>query len=378
MPSDSDFLPAERLEPGQVLAQAGEIARSPALVAMLDTVPALVALLNPERQIVFCNEACARAGGLAHKEDAVGMRPGELLHCVHSALKPGGCGTSATCRHCTLVQSLMGGQVGIASSGECLLQCEETAQGGSAEYHVQVTPLPQLGAGWQCFSLQDISDQKRREALERTFFHDILNRAGAVQAISKVLAEPDLVSTERDEFLGMLTVSAGALVDEVHSQRTLLAAERGALEVDNSECDSLVLVEAAVAACRSFGVGNGTSVTIEAGAERVVFQSDPSLLGRILINLLKNALEADEKQRSVEVNCTTPAAGRVRFSVHNDAVLPESVRTHIYHRSFSTKGPGRGLGTYSIKLLTESYLGGLAWFVSSPEEGTTFHVEFDA
>ena len=55
------------------MAQAGEIARSPALVAMLDTVPALVALLNPERQIVFCNEACARAGGLAHKEDAVGM-----------------------------------------------------------------------------------------------------------------------------------------------------------------------------------------------------------------------------------------------------------------------------------------------------------------
>ena len=49
VPSDSDFLPAERLEPGQVLAQAGEIARSPALVAMLDTVPALVALLNPER-----------------------------------------------------------------------------------------------------------------------------------------------------------------------------------------------------------------------------------------------------------------------------------------------------------------------------------------
>jgi hypothetical protein len=28
----------------------------------------------------------------------------------------------------------------------------------------------ELGSGWQCFSLTDISGEKRREALERTFF----------------------------------------------------------------------------------------------------------------------------------------------------------------------------------------------------------------
>ncbi len=34
----------------------------------------------------------------------------------------------------------------------------------------------------------------------------------------------------------------------------------------------------------------------------------------------------------------------------------------------------RGLGTYSVKLLTERYLGGAVTFTSTQEEGTTFRV----
>jgi signal transduction histidine kinase len=49
----------------------------------------------------------------------------------------------------------------------------------------------------------------------------------------------------------------------------------------------------------------------------------------------------------------------------------------VFQRSFSTKGTGRGLGTYSIKLLTERYLGGRVWFESAEGHGTTFHAEFD-
>jgi signal transduction histidine kinase len=62
--------------------------------------------------------------------------------------------------------------------------------------------------------------------------------------------------------------------------------------------------------------------------------------------------------------------------VHNETVMPHSVRAHVFQRSFTTKGSGRGLGTYSIKLLTETYLGGRAWFESAAGQGTTFHTEF--
>jgi len=376
MPIQTDFLPAERLPRAQILGQARQVGECPALIAMLDTVPGMVALLNLERQIVFCNEACAKAGGLTDKADALGMRPGELLHCVHATDLAGGCGTSDSCRYCGLLQALIGGQQGKASSGECLLQCRNHDGEISAEYAVDVRPMPELGAGWQCYSLTDISGEKRREALERTFFHDILNRAGAVQSVSSMLAEDDMTAEERSDFVGMLAVSAQALVDEIRSQRTLVAAENGELAVEITECDSVEALKRAVATCQAFGLAENKQVILLPNAQSIRFSTDAALLGRILINLLKNALEASGTGMAVTATCTMPEPGRVRFSVHNETVMPDHVRAHVFQRSFSTKGAGRGLGTYSIKLMTESYLGGRAWFSSAAGEGTTFHAEF--
>jgi len=373
MPSPTDFLPAERLSDLQILGQTRRVAERQ-LLAMLDSMPGMVALLNPERQIVFCNEACAKAGRLARKEDALGQRPGELLQCIH-ANGPGGCGTSAACRHCGLAQALVTGQQGHASARECLLQCHDNGGEVSAEYAAAITPLPELGSGWQCYSLTDISDEKRREALERTFFHDIMNRAAAVEGVTSALAGEDISPEERRDFIRMLAVSARALVEEIRSHRTLLAAEKGALAFQRGDCDSLEALQDAVAVCRAFGFVEDKHVDILPGAQSVPFQTDAALLGRILINLLKNALEASGAGATVTATCTGSTPGCIRFSVHNDAVIPAHVRTHIFQRSFSTKGSGRGLGTYSIKLLTERYLGGRAWFESAAGQGTTFHVD---
>ena len=69
-----------------------------------------------------------------------------------------------------------------------------------------------------------------------------------------------------------------------------------------------------------------------------------------------------------------PSRGdEVLFSVHNEQVMPEDVQIQIFQRSFTTKGqPGRGVGTYSMKLFGERYLGGRVSFVSRTPDGTTF------
>lgn len=73
------------------------------------------------------------------------------------------------------------------------------------------------------------------------------------------------------------------------------------------------------------------------------------------------------------------SAAEVSFSVHNPGPIPEEVQAQLFQRSFSTKeGRGRGIGLYSVKLLTERYLGGSVNFHSSPEAGTTFTVTLPA
>ena len=57
--------------------------------------------------------------------------------------------------------------------------------------------------------------------------------------------------------------------------------------------------------------------------------------------------------------------------------MPDDAQLQIFQRSFSTKcEPGRGLGTYSMKLLGERFMGGVVDFTSRAPEGTTFRLHF--
>jgi sensor histidine kinase regulating citrate/malate metabolism len=56
--------------------------------------------------------------------------------------------------------------------------------------------------------------------------------------------------------------------------------------------------------------------------------------------------------------------------------MSRKVQLQLFQRSFSTKGKNRGLGTYSMKLLSERYLQGSISFKVSEKEGTTFFARY--
>jgi sensor histidine kinase regulating citrate/malate metabolism len=60
--------------------------------------------------------------------------------------------------------------------------------------------------------------------------------------------------------------------------------------------------------------------------------------------------------------------------VHNDNYIERETQLQLFKRSFSTKGAGRGIGAYSMKLFGEKYLNGKVWFESTQKEGTTFYI----
>jgi signal transduction histidine kinase len=91
--------------------------------------------------------------------------------------------------------------------------------------------------------------------------------------------------------------------------------------------------------------------------------------------MVKNALEASEIGQVVTLSCRRAEAG-VEFSVHNQSAMSKDVQLQVFQRSFSTKGGGRGLGAYGMKLLCEHYLHGSVRFASTPAAGTTFYARF--
>lgn len=339
---------------------------------LVDAIPVLVLVLNQYRQTVFANKRLREYTGKLEQDDFLGQRPGELFDCEHSAESSGGCGTSKFCRYCGAVNSILASQKGCEVTKTCTLTRRDSH--GLQNLDLSVTSVPYLMGKetYTIFTISDISAEKRRSILERTFFHDVLNTSGGVQGLLGHVVEqaPENIRETLEIILG----GVHKMVNEIQMQKDLVIAEQGELMVrpERVEADQVLCCLA-----EEYNAGYeqlDRQVKIETDLCAASLETDPVVLGRVLGNMIKNAVEASSKGDTVTLGCREDDHGNVVFSVHNGGCIPESVQYRIFSRSFSTKGDGRGLGTYSIRLLTESYLEGAVGFHSSEEEGTTFHV----
>ena len=338
------------------------------LKEVLDNCPYLVVVLNGNREIVLCNREFARAVGYERGQDSAEKETSDLLWYVGSAetVVDAGefCGRPGTNLP---IQAAMEGRT---ETGECRVNCMRNGIYESVEFVVTATPAVIEGQPYVVATFQDISEEVHRRVHERVFFHDILNTASAVQNLAELLL--DVADGEAAELAAHIHVAADELVAQISNQRQLCAGENSELVVHPSSLSSLELVRQAVSRYRANPGWENRQIEIARDSLDVTLTSDGTLLERVLDNMLKNALEAAVPGETILIGCRSAGSEQVEFWVRNAAVMPSSVRQHVFRRSASTKGSGRGLGTYSMKLLTERYLGGTVSFDSEEGTGTEF------
>ncbi|MBI2419165.1 MAG: PAS domain-containing sensor histidine kinase [Ignavibacteriales bacterium] len=334
---------------------------------VLNLIPNLVLILNENRQIVFANNAMLKYLNLRISDSILGLRPGELINCIHSDDTEAGCGTAKNCMVCGAVKSILSSQNGEIVDEECRIL---TKQSDAVDYKVHTAPLDLEGKRYVIFSITDISDVKRKRILERIFFHDILNTAGGIRGFAELLesASPE----ELGEFGTIIDSLTENLIEEIQAQRDLIAAENGELVLQFQTVNTLTVIQTVIQLYQKHQVANEKFIELAVDTQENVFATDARLLRRSLGNLLKNALEASEEGDIVTVRGVKKLNHYI-FSVHNWSSIPPDLQLQIFKRSFSTKANDRGLGTYSVKLLIEKYLYGRAGFISDPMYGTTFY-----
>lgn len=364
------FASPERATPEWICEMFRKVTTESVMTKMLDMIPTGVLVLNNHRQIVYANAPILRLLDLKDVSSVLGLRPGEALQCAHVADAPSGCGTGEFCRNCGAVRAILTSQSGSPDIQECRLTNGQTDD--SFDLRVWAAPFVFDGIAVTVFSMVDISHEKRRGALERIFFHDIMNTASGIRGFAELLT--DAGADEMTEYRSMILSFSRMMVEELKSQQTLALAENCELTLKPVCVRSLEVLRNTVELCKQFFTAKDTSISITPSAHDVEFVTDAALLQRVLINMIKNACEASSSGETVTVSCAAPS-GRVSFSVHNSNEMPRDVQLQVFQRSFSTKGTGRGLGTYSIKLLTERYLQGSVFFTSD-SSGTTFMVSY--
>ncbi len=332
---------------------------------LLEDAPNVIMILNTERQVIYLNRNPVDANE-AVGNAAKGHLPGTCLGCINAEKGELGCGSSEFCKVCGFNIAISASQRGENGSSECNIALKN---GASLTLSVTTKPFIHKGRHYIFCALEDISEKKRRQMLENIFLHDILNTASVLQGISETfeMIPPEKVRT----MLGEVSTN---IADEIQSYKLLSNAETHTLETNFSEVSLKTILNDVVKALRSIQRFAKRDIHIDCD-ENSSITTERTLLRQVLINLLKNALEAGNGIDGVSIaGKIDQHDNRAVFLVHNPEFIPEKDQLKLFQKSFSTKSRGRGWGTYSIKILTEKYLHGKVSFESGKEKGTTFRI----
>jgi len=365
----TNFAPAKRLDDEAIYRQSQRILDHSTVSRLCESMLNAVAILNRHRQIVYCNRNFAAFAGYERAEAVYAKRPGEILDCVHSTETEGGCGTAEACAVCGAVNAILKAQQGEVTVKEANIR----RTGGKEDLNLELkaSPMHQGNELFITISITDISDRARRRTLERIFFHDLMNTASALKIIVEELASEQAAPSPPPELKNQVLKGMTQLIEQIKEQHGLLAAENAKLNLHIQPCRSRHLLAETAAYYEHFEIASDRSIIIDKKSADIEFETDRTLIFRVLGNMFKNALEACQKGETVTIGCEKQDGG-VAFYVHNPGVIPRKVQFQLFQRSFSTKAEGRGLGTYSMKLLTEHYLGGRISYTTSSKKGTWF------
>jgi signal transduction histidine kinase len=213
--------------------------------------------------------------------------------------------------------------------------------------------------------MQDITADQKRAAMERSFFHDISNIVFALVGASEELEDENAVTNR-------LKTLTSRLSDEVAIQKALAAAD-----IDQYRpVLKWVSVSQVIGDLREVFASHPAAadkmLILRAPATNTRIRTDFSLLIRVLCNMVVNALEGTEDGGVVKL-WVEDGHSSVSFCAWNRVYIPEDTARRVFQRNFSTKeGEGRGVGTWTMKLLCENYLDARIDFTSSRTEGTVF------
>jgi len=369
------FASAERSTAEDIARDATQLGKEDFFSKVMDFLPLVVLILDKNRQLVFANKHVIEQQGLADSFSVLGRRPGEVLNCIHAGETSGGCGTTEYCRYCGAVNAILKSQKGEQAVEECRIMIKGALNEEALDLRVWATPFIHHCEPFTCFAAVDIADEKQKLFMERIFLHDIMNTASALRGFSDLIREDELDQDIEKEFIKRISFLSNRIIDQINAHRQLIAAEQNELVVTKKDIDSLTFLSGLYDSYNRADMLNSRRLKLDSEAQSLIFPCDEILLGRVVGNMLKNAIEASVPGEEVTMGCFEKD-GYVHFWVHNPTYMPENIRLQIFNRSFSTKGDGRGLGTYSMKYLTEKYLQGKLSFISTEDAGTTFTARY--
>ena len=205
------------------------------------------------------------------------------------------------------------------------------------------------------------SEVESWERLTRVLTHEMMNATAPITSISQsLLSRPDVMGTPLEEGIHAIFTTSQHMNAFVNSYRKL------------SQLQQPVFEDVQLSALLTDIQQLYPNVTWDnAIPDDAVIRADLSMQRQILINLVKNAIEAGANQIGIKFSAQT-------LYVSNDGLpIPAEARMSIFVPFFTTKQTGCGVGlSLSRRMMIQQ--GGSLSLLDQPENAyhTTFSLEF--
>lgn len=368
------YASAERASFSDIQSSYHSLKSNTLLKMFQEAMPDLSMIVNKHRQLVYANSNLIKFLDIEDNHLPLGERLGNLLNCIHSDDQPSGCGTTLACRFCGVVNAVMESQ---ESAKPIVKEARITAmmdkeEVTSYDLKIKASPLIFNDEEYTIICINDISDRKRRAFLETSYINDMYGSANELKNVVSSIKKEELNPDNRNLIETVEKVNY-ELMNDLLAQKMLNEAEDGTLERWPALVNSVRLLGELNDYFDSQEISTGKKLFIDPFSHSVKFRTDLNILRRVLINIMTNAFEAIKPEMVVQTSVRLHDKV-MRFVVFSPVELTEEAKHQIFQRSFSTKGPNRGLGTYTARLLTTRYLKGKVYFTSDIK-GTSFFIE---
>ncbi len=241
-------------------------------------------------------------------------------------------------------------------------------------------------------TIQDIQtelEEKEMEAwqdLIRVLTHEIMNSVTPISSLASTirgLIQPAESSEHRIDSETIHDVYSGIQTIEKRSQGLLhfVEAYRKLTRIPKPDFQVFLITELFGRVEQLVGSqigGKAIDFRAEASPVSLELTADPDLVEQVLLNLLRNAVEAVERSEEPRIQVSAKMDGRGRPTIQvkdNGPGIEEEVQQRIFIPFFTTKQEGSGIGLSLCREIMRSH-GGTINVDSTPGQGAEFSLRF--
>lgn len=224
--------------------------------------------------------------------------------------------------------------------------------------------------------------EKQRQAHEqdswtkliRVLTHEIMNTVSPIASLSDAMAKSVDKNghSELDIKAGLETISDSSknLIDFVQTYRQL----SGVAKPIRKALDLRELMDSIIGLNSEFAASCGATCKYRPAKDDLMIYADEGQISQILINLIKNALQAGAKH--IDITAKMGRDDDVIIQVTNDGEpIPVSAQEQIFIPFYTTKKEGSGIGLSISRQIMRNHNGSIE-LVRSDAQQTVFELRF--